>query len=317
MDYNIRTAIEQGVPMEIAYTLGSYNTARHFRIDHWVGSISPGRYADVVLLSDPGKVVIDQVYADGMKVSEKGRMLVPVPKIEWPEWATKSINFGGILEAEQFVLKAPEGRDTVQAALLTPFRHEPEFVTAVLPVRGGVAQRDEAQGVTKVALVDRYSGRLRVSKMFLKDVGPKTPNSALSCSIAHDNHQVWVLGSSDEAMALAANTLAEMNGGYVLVRDGQVVARLRLEIGGLMTSRPAEAFTADLLNLRAEMDKMEWLDKGSFPVQEMLGVERLSEVMNYGFLTCLPRHWVMIPPTDSAPHCLVNIRTGLSHPVIW
>jgi adenine deaminase len=317
MDYNIRTAIEQGVPVEIAYSLGSYNTARHFRIDHWVGAIAPGRYADIVLLSDPQKLVIDQVYSDGIKVSERGKMLVPVPKVDYPEWATKTINLGGKVTADMFVITAPPGRETVNAALLTPFLFQPEFPTGVLPVKDGIVQRDEAQGVTKVALLDRYSGQMRASKMFWKDIGFKTPDSALCCSIAHDNHQAWVTGSSDEAMALAINAMAEIDGGYVLVNQGKVVATLRLEIGGLMTARTAEEFAQDLLAMREQMDKMEWLEKGSFPFRELLGVDRVTEAMNYGFLTCPPWYWVMVPPTDTIPHCLVNNRTGQTHPVIW
>ena len=89
MDHNIRCAIENGVPIEIAYALGSYNTARHFRIDHLVGSLTPGRYADVVLLSDPAQVKIKAVYADGMKVSEDYKMLVTVPEIIWPNGQRK------------------------------------------------------------------------------------------------------------------------------------------------------------------------------------------------------------------------------------
>jgi len=317
MDYNIRTAIEAGVPVEIAYSLGSYNTARHFRIDHWVGSLTPGRYADVVLLSDPEKVVIDHVYADGKKVSERGKPLLPVPKIDWPEWATKTINLGGTITPDLFVIPAPPGRETVQAALLTPFLFQPDFPTGTLPVKDGIVQRDESQGITKVALLDRYSGKIRATKMFWKDIGLKTPHSALCCSIAHDNHQAWVTGSSDEAMALAINAMAEIDGGYVLVCEGRVVSTLRLEIGGLMTARPAEAFAADLLAMRAEMNKMEWLEKGTFPFQELLGVDRVTEALNYGFLTCPPWYWVMVPPTDSVPHCLVNNRTGQTHPIIW
>jgi adenine deaminase len=317
MDYNIRTAIEQGVPVEIAYSLGSYNTARHFRIDHWVGSITPGRYADIVLLAEPEKVVIEQVYSNGIKVSEKGKMLVPVPKVDYPEWATKTINLGGKVTSDLFVIHAPHGRETVNAALLTPFLFQPEFPTGVLPVKDGIVQRDEAQGVTKVALLDRYSGQMRASKMFWKDVGFKTPDSALCCSIAHDNHQAWVTGSSDDAMAVAINAMAEIDGGYVLVNQGKVVAKLRLEIGGLMTARTAEEFAADLLAMRAEMNKMEWLEKPGFPFQELLGIDRVTEAMNYGFLTCPPWYWVMVPPTDTIPSCLVNNRTGQTHPVIW
>ncbi|MEJ0001092.1 MAG: adenine deaminase C-terminal domain-containing protein [Verrucomicrobiota bacterium] len=281
MDYNIRTAIEAGVPVEAAYALGSYNTARHFRIDHWVGSIAPGRYADIVLLSDPRKVVIDHVYSDGIKVAEGGRTLVPVPKVDYPDWATKTIDLGGNVTPDLFVIEAPAGRETVQAALLTPFLFAPEFATGTLPVSGGIVQRDEAQGVTKVALLDRYSGRLRVSKMFWKDVGFRTPDCALCCSIAHDNHQAWVTGSSDAAMATAINAMAEIQGGYVLVSHGKVTATVRLEIGGLMTARPAEDFARDLLALRAEMAKLELLEKPGFPFSEMLGVDSATEAMNY------------------------------------
>jgi adenine deaminase len=317
MDYNIRTAIESGVPVEVAYSLGSYNTARHFHIDHLVGSLSPGRYADIVLLSDPEKVVIDKVYSDGKLVSEKGKPLAPVPKIDWPEWATKTINFGGTITPDLFVIPAPTGRTTVQAAVLTPFMFEPNFPTVTLPVRDGIVQRDESQGVTKVALLDRYSGKLRANKMFWKDLGFKTPNSALCCSIAHDNHQAWATGSSDEAMALALNAMAEIDGGYVLVREGKIVSRVRLEIGGLMTARPAEAFAADLLQMRAQMGEMEMLEKGGFAFSELLGFDSATEALNYGFLTCPPWFWIMVPPTDTVPYCLVNNRTGESHPTIW
>jgi len=317
MDHNIRAAIEASVPTHIAYTLGSYNTARHFRIDHLVGSLAPGRYADVVLLSDPERVTIEQVYADGILVSENYKPILPVPKIEWPEWATKTVDLGGTISASDFVVKAPEGCSTATAAILSPFYHEPHFMTEELEVKHGEVQRDDAKAVTKVALLDRYSGTKRVSRMFWKDVGMKTPNSAMCCSIVHDNHNAWVVGSSDAAMAMAVNAMAAMDGGFVLVRSGEVVAEIRLEIGGLMTARTAEAFAKDLLHMRAEMDKMEWLEKPVFRLQQFLGVEHVTEALCYGFLTCPPWVWTFIPPTDSVPQGLINIRTGETHPVVW
>jgi adenine deaminase len=317
MDYNIRTAIECGIPVTAAYAMGSYNVARHFHIDHLVGSLTPGRYADVVLLSDPSTVAIDQVYADGKKVAANGRPLLPVPKIDWPDWATKTVNLGGQISAAQFEVPAPDNCDAVTAAILKPFLFEPDFMTAQLPVKDGVVQRDESQRITKVALLDRYSGRTRISKMFWKGVGTKTPDSAMACTIVHDNHNAWVTGSSDVAMALAVNQMAAIDGGYVLVRKGQVVATVQLEIGGLMTARTAEAFADNLAELHREMDQMEWLDEGRHWIQDFLGVDYLTEVLIYGFLTCPPWHWVQIPPTDSVPQGLLNIRTGETHPVVW
>lgn len=317
MDHNIRCAIEEGVTPAIAYTLGSFNTARHFRIDHLVGSLTPGRYADIVLLSDPQCVQIKAVYADGIKVSEDRRMLVAVPKIDWPEWATKTVNFGRKILASDFRVAAPEGRATVQAAVVPPFHHQSEFFTVELSVKNGEVQRDETRAITKVALLDRYSGKTRISHMFWKDVGMKTPNSAMCCSIVHDNHNAWVVGSCDESMALAVNTMAEMDGGFVLVREGNVVAKVRLEIGGLMTARPAEQLARDLLAMRAEMDKLEWMEKPVPRIQEFLGVEHLTEALCYAFLTCPPWQWTFMPSTDAVPEGFVNIKTGETHPVIW
>ena len=317
MDHNIRAAIEAGVPPLVAYTLGSFNPARHFRIDHLVGSLAPGRYADVVLLSNVEKVTIDRVYADGILVSQNYKPLLPVPKIAWPAWATKTVNLGGVIGADHFVIQAPAGRSTVTAAILSPFYHEPDFMTATLAVKDGVVLRDDTQAITKVALLDRYSGRTRVSRMFWKDVGMKTPNSAMCCSIVHDNHNAWVVGSADAAMAMAVNAMAAMDGGFVLVREGEVVARVRLEIGGLMTARPAEACAHDLLAMRAEMDKMEWLEKPVYRLQAFLGVEHVTEALCYGFLTCQPWYWTLIPPTDRVPEGLINIRTGETHAIVW
>jgi adenine deaminase len=317
MDHNIRAAIEATVPAPIAYTLGSYNTARHFRIDHLVGSLAPGRYADVVLLSDPERVTIDRVYADGMLVSRNYQCIVPVPKIDWPEWATKTVDLGGTITAADFEVPAPAGRSTVTAAILSPFYYQPDFMTEELLVQDGVVERDDARAITKVALLDRYSGKKRVSRMFWKDVGMRTPDSAMCCSIVHDNHNAWVIGSSDAAMATAANAMAAMDGGWVLVAEGKVVATVRLEIGGLMTARTAEAFAEDLLHMRAEMDKLQWLEKPVLRLQQFLGVDHIPEALCYGFLTCPPWIWTFIPPTDSVPEGLVNIRTGEIHPVVW
>jgi adenine deaminase len=109
MDYNIRNAISLGVPTITAYQMGSYNTARHFHIDHLVGSITPGRHADVVLLSDPDKVAITRVFANGRLASRGNEYLLEVPKIEYPEWVRQTVKVGRKVEAADFVIRAPAG----------------------------------------------------------------------------------------------------------------------------------------------------------------------------------------------------------------
>ncbi len=95
--------------------------------------------------------------------------------------------------------------------------------------------------------------------MFWKTVGPKTPGSAVACSVSHDLHNLWVIGNDDAAMALAINEIAAMGGGWALVNDGVITARVRFEIGGLMSARPPHEVAAELNNLYAAADEMEWI----------------------------------------------------------
>ena len=119
-----------------------------------------------------------------------------------------------------------------------------------LPVEDGAVQRDAARHVTKFAIVDRFSGEARTSKMFWLGTGPRTPGTALACSVAHDKHNIWAVGSCDAAMALAVNTLARdarrLGAGD---RRQAVAATVRYEIGGLMTCRPADELNAEMQSL--------------------------------------------------------------------
>lgn len=307
MDYNIRSAIEVGVPTEIAYQLGSYNTARHFHIDHLVGSLAPGRYADVVLLNNPQTVAIERVYANGLLASIGKEYKLPIAKIDYPAWAKDTMNVGRSLAASDFVIRAPEGQKTVTAAIVEPFWFKPEFMTKTLAVNEqGVVEIDAKMNLIKVAVIDRYHGTGAVAKMFWQNVGPSTPGSALSSSQSHDLHNIWTIGNDDAAMALAANTIAEMGGGWVLVNDGKVVAKVRLDIAGLMTARPVDEVAAEMEKLHQAADEMEWL-----------GAPGLPERMRFAFLTAAPWKWQLVAPYAGNPGGFVDVTTGATHPVVW
>ncbi|WP_269524820.1 adenine deaminase [Coraliomargarita parva] len=307
MDYNVRMAIDSGAPIETAYAMASLYPARHWHVEHLVGSLAPGRYADVVVLSDPATVAIEEVYVNGVLAYDDGKYLLGIPEVTYPEWAYNTVNIGRELTADDFVIPAPEdGGDTATAALLEMFYFEEDFKTAELPIVDGAVQRDSEAGITKCALVDRYHGNAQVGKMFWRGVGPKTPNSAVACSISHDLHNVWSLGSSDEAMAKAVNAVAELGGGWALVREGEVVATVKYEVGGLMSQRSAEAVAAELEVLYEEADQMEWL-----------GAPGLPKRMIFAYLTCTPWKWVLVAPYEGNEQGLVNVTTGATHPVVW
>ncbi len=306
MDYNIRNAIESGVPMKDAYAMGSFNTAKHFHIEHLMGSIAPGRYADVVLLSDPKTVAIERVFANGQLAGEKGKYLLPIPKIEYPEWVSNTMNIGRQVTAEDFEIKAAAGRKTMNVALMEVFYFAPDFIRGELPVTDGVVKADPAKNINKVALVDRHTGSGKVAKMFWRDVGIVTPRSALASSHAHDLHNVWALGNDDEAMALAVNTVAESGGGWALVNNGKVVAKVRLELAGLVTQRPAAEVAEEVEALNIQADKMKWIGNPGIP-----------ELMRFAFLTASPWKWQLVAPYEGNPGGFVNVTNGEIHPVVW
>ena len=310
MDYNVRNAINAGSPPEQAFLMASYNTARHFNIDHLVGAIAPGRYADVVFLRDVNEVEIDRVYANGRLASgyQDGdyKYLLPIPKIDYPDWSKNTINIGRSVTAKDFSVKAPEFATTVNAALMEPFYFADTFPIGELPVVDGFVNADPASGISKVAVVDRYSGAGKVSKMFWKNVGPITPNSALASSQMHDIHNIWVLGNDDEAMAIAANAVAEMQGGWALVARGELVSTVSLDIAGLVTARPVLEVAAEVEDLNAAADSMDWIGGGGLP-----------ERMRFAFLTASPWKWQLVAPYEGNEGGFVNVATGETHPVIW
>ena len=313
-DYNARLAISLGLAPEIAIQCVTLNPARHMRLTQWVGSIAPGRYADVVLLSDVARLEIAKVWADGAPVSEGAVFTGRVPQIEWPTWATRSVNIGRAIEAGDFALAAGAGRTTMQAAVLRPFHWTDGFITMELPVVDGQVHRDPARNITKFAIVDRFSGEARISRMFWLGCGPRTQDTALGCSVMHDKHNIWVCGSSDAAMALVVNTLNEMQGGWVLVRDGQVVARVHYEVGGLMTCRPHEVLDVEMRELYAQAEQVEWMYEPTFHPRWFPG---FPERLIFATLTCAPWQWVLVAPCDQAPEGLVNVQTGETHPIVW
>jgi adenine deaminase len=311
-DHNVRHAIHYGLDPEIAIQCATINPARHMRIDHLVGSIAPGRYSDVVLLEDVPSLKIAHVYADGQLVSAGKTYSGPLPRIDWPDWARKTMNIGRTLSAADFTIPAEQGRTAMQAAVLRPFHWNEDFLTVELPVADGAVQR--TTDTTKWSLIDRYRGDGAVASMFWTGSGPDDPNTALCSSVAHDSHNVWCIGSSDAAMATAVNRLQEIDGGWVLVHRGKVTAEMRFEIGGLMTARTAEEFDRDWRTFLAAAAKVTWRYK---PSALNLWKPGFPEFLKFATLTCSPWRWVLVAPSKLAPKGFVNVQTGATHPVVW
>ena len=313
-DHNVRLAIQAGLSPETAIQMVTLNPARHMRLTPWVGAIAPGRFADIVLLSDLNEITIEKVWADGGQVAENGTYLKPVPDIPYPSWATDSVKIDKPLTADDFAIPAAPGVSEMNAALLRPFHWDDDFNRTVLPVKDGQVQRAPDRNITKFSIVDRFSGEGKTSKMFWLGTGPRDADTALACSMAHDKHNIWAVGSSDSAMATAVNTLRDTNGGWALVHKGQVTASVTYEIGGLMTKRPAAVLDEEMQQLYTAAEDIDWMYEPTFTPRWWPGFpERLA----FATLTCAPWRWVLVAPSPLAPEGFVNVATGETHPVVW
>jgi adenine deaminase len=238
MNRAVRHAIACGCDPLIAIQMATINTATHFGLERELGSIAPGRRADVILTSDLRTLPISRVFARGVTVAEAGRLTVACPHYDWPDEARATVHLARALDAEDFAIPAPVGADEVTARVIGIVENQAptRALTAALAVTDG---RVEAQGdIALIALVERHRATGQVVTAFVSGFGYRG-RMAIASTVAHDCHHMLVVGTDREQMALATNRLAEVGGGVTLWRDGKELALVELPIAGLMSDRPA------------------------------------------------------------------------------
>jgi adenine deaminase len=249
VDRAVKEAIAHGLPPVRAIQMASLNPAEHFGMARDVGQIAPGRYADILLVSDLPQLKINLVIAKGRVAAENGRLLLEPSTVPYPDWATHSVHLAHPLSAEDFRLVVPpeylpsgEGGDgRVVANVIgvvenqAPTRH----LHLRVAIHGEEMRVDIPQDIAKVAVVERHRGTGRVQVGLVHGFGFTVP-CAIGTTMAHDCHQMIVVGTSEADMALAANELALIGGGQIVVRECKVVGKVELPIAGLMSNERAE-----------------------------------------------------------------------------
>jgi adenine deaminase len=240
MDRVVRHAIDQGAEPLTAIQMATINTADHFGVSRDVGQIAPGRFADILLVGDLRAVDVQMVIARGEIVAENGQMTIELPSFDYPEEVKNSVHLGKSLSADDFRIEA-EGQGEVTANVIGIVENQAPTRHLKLPVNvvEGEIPIDMPRDLLKVALVERHKGTGEVQVGLVQGFGLEK-GCALGSTVAHDSHQMIVVGSDEEAMALAANRLAEIRGGQVVIKDGRVLAEVELPIAGLMSNERAE-----------------------------------------------------------------------------
>ena len=238
MNRVVRHAIDCGCDPLIALQMATINTATHFGLERELGSIAPGRRADMIITSDLKTLPIEHVIARGKTVAKDGKITVDCPHYDWPDSARQTVHLGKPLEEKDFDILAPKGKNTVMTRVIGVVENQAptKALNFELPVIEGCVK---ASGdVCQIALVERHRATGHVSNGFVSGFG-YTGNMAIASTVAHDSHHMIVVGTSHADMALAANRLGEVGGGVTVFKDGQELALVELPIGGLMSDQPA------------------------------------------------------------------------------
>ncbi len=236
----VKEAISHGLAPMTAVQMVTLNPAEHFGVGRDVGMIAPGRYGDVLIASDFTGLKVDMVITKGTVISEAGQLTIELPEFKYPTWAVDSVHLGHQLLADDFRLPAPKDTELIANVIgvienQAPTRHLRIPVTA----RAGEIQVDIERDIAKIAVVERHKATGRVSVGLVYGFGFSSP-CAIATTVAHDSHHMIVVGTSETDMALAANELAKLGGGQIVVREGRVIGQVDLPIAGLMSNERAE-----------------------------------------------------------------------------
>ncbi|GIP55498.1 adenine deaminase [Paenibacillus vini] len=248
MNHVVRRAIEEGVEPVTAIQMGSINTARYFRVDGDVGGIAPGKCADLLLIDSLKDMEPSTVITDGNVVFDGGELQMAFPAYAYPEAARQSVHLARPLEARDFAL-ASSRKDAAAETEVNVIRVIENSArtargTARLTVKDGFIQPSLEQDAIMLACIDRHHGTGQISLAFAQGFGLQ--RGAVASTVAHDSHNLLVMGTNSEDMAFAANELAKLGGGMVAVLDGRILASVPMVIAGLMSDQPLEVVVKEV-----------------------------------------------------------------------
>ena len=241
IDYMLRIAIAECIDPMLAIRMGSYNTARHFGLKKY-GAVAPGKYADLLIVPDLADFRPQQVYRGGLLVAQDGAMVGEAPRPQAIDLrSTVNIRPGEL----DFTVKAAGEKIRVIGAIrdqvVTEHLIEPVKVVA------GCAVSDVERDILKFAMVERHRASGNIGLGFIKGFGLR--RGAIAGAVAHDHHNLAVIGVDDGSMKTAVAAIAEMGGGLALADGETVLARLPLPVAGLLSELPIE-------DVREQYDRM-------------------------------------------------------------
>lgn len=232
VDHLIRLAIGEGLPPVTAIQMASINTASYFGLPD-AGAVAPGYRADLVVLDDLEKVKVSMVYKQGRLVAEAGQVL-PFASGEPDRMVRSTVNID-YKSLKRLGIRA--AGDSMKVIGIVPGQIVTENLSLKPRVEAGMAVADVKRDILKIAVVERHMASGNLGLGFVKGMGLQ--GGAIATSVAHDSHNIIVVGDNDEDMRAAVLAVEKQNGGAAVVSEGGTLAGLPLPVAGLMSALPA------------------------------------------------------------------------------
>ena len=236
----VKQAMENRLPPITAIQMATLNVAEHFGLARDVGMIAPGRFADILIVGNLEEFDIRTVIAKGRLLAKGKDLLLDWPVFSYPDWATQSVHLGKELHAADFRLQSNEIGVVIANVIgvienQAPTRH----LRYEVQVENGEIKVDLNRDISKVAVVERHKGSGKVQVGLVHGFGFNAP-CAIASTVAHDSHNLIVVGTDETCMSIAANQAASIGGGQIVVKQGEIVGKVALPIAGLMSNERAE-----------------------------------------------------------------------------
>lgn len=294
-NYIAEKAIRAGLDPVDAIKTATINAAREAGIKG-IGAVAPGYTADVLLFEDLTKLKPKAVFYGGELVAEDGKLLA---EIEDKDYEIEKINSVSVPTPDADKLKiAVSGRDGNVRCNIIAFNPEKgfmtDFETADLPVKDGFLDISADQDLKYAAVINRY-GAGTIGQAVVKSYGIK--EGAVASTVAHDCHNIVVIYDKPENAVIAIERLKENAGGYVSVRDGEILAEMKLPVAGLMSNTPIETIAAQSHSFKASLETLGM--KGvAFPLFNMailpLPVVPVARLTDLGMINAVTQEFLPI-----------------------
>ncbi len=256
LDFSAGKAMKLGVDFATAIQMVSLNAARAFHLDDKIGGLAPGKRADVNITTGADDFKVLSVISGGKQVVDNGELLVSYPKAEHKPCLLNTTHLLNPITADSFKMYAPEGAKKVKALVMDTLPWIPitQGREVELEVKDGVVQCDIAQDVLYIAQVERHGVNGNVGKAFMG--GFQMKEGAIASSVGHDNHNIIVMGTNFEDMAVAVNHLIEIGGGQNVVKNGEVLEFVEYPVCGLLSDLSADELAAQKVKLNGAIHEL-------------------------------------------------------------